>query len=284
MAKIGRISLNLKIFIIFAALATVFFAASAWAQVPGIVATIPADKSANNLINTAITIQFDITMSPTGGWFEVEDGFGREITGIAQWTTTALTNDTLRFLPDSALRPGTHYEVQGGAQSAGWVQKEFKLNFITKGSSADATPPSVVSTYPPNGLTGVPAGTIIYCIFSEAMDPSTIDSTNILLSGPGISGPGDYQVKYDYYNGFAQILKNTQFGAFQTYTVMINAQVKDLRGIRLSAPYQWSFTSGAADTTAPVVSQTIPVAGAIKVGYSNPIIHAIFSRGLMKTL
>jgi hypothetical protein len=63
-------------------------------------------------------------------------------------------------------------------------------------------------------MTGVPVAAEIYCLFSEIMNPSTINNTNITLTGDGIIDPGDYTVFYEgesFEDGAAIVKKNGPF-------------------------------------------------------------------------
>jgi hypothetical protein len=197
--------------------------------------------------------------------------------GTIQWKQTTYPNDTLEFIPQNTLKPATHYEFEGNASSTMWGGIHFESTFITKPSTADSTPPIVQSHFPFNGMTGVSTGGFIIIKFSEAMNPPSITTPgNILLNGPGISGPGDYTVKYDFEEGLVIIKKIGPYSQYSTYTVTITTKVKDLRGNWLRDQYQWSFTTGPADTTPPTVVQTIPTNNDEKVS-TRPNFHVLFS-------
>jgi methionine-rich copper-binding protein CopC len=279
--KIGKV---LRIFVVFFIVVLGFFANSSWAQVPTIVNSTPGDKSWNIPINTTVTMQFSTSMNPNSSWVGLLDEYGNDIDGTWRWNKTVYDNDTITFIPNRALRHATHYRVHGGAWSVGGVgingyNKNFDFYFMTKPSTADATPPTIQMVYPYNGMTGVSTASMIFCKFSEAMHPPSINSTNITLAGPGISGPSDYSVNYAFETGGVGIKKNTPFTASSTYTVTITTNVKDLRGNWLKEQYQWSFTTGSSDTTAPTVTLTIPTNGATKVS-TYPYIYAVFSENM----
>ena len=244
---------------------------------PDIVSTTPGDRSINVLTNVIITVQFSTSMDTNATEIDVEDEYGNEVLGTVRWSTTSLPNDTLRFMPTNTLKPATHYRVDVFGSPIGGEGVGFDFSFITKHSTADTTPPTVQTVYPYNGMTGVPTVSSIHIRFSEAMNPGSITTLgNITLTGPGISGTGDYSVFYHYGDGWVEIYKNTPFLAFSTYTVAITPNVKDLRGNWLKDQYQWSFTTGPADITPPTVTQTIPANNDTKVSIW-PQFHVIFS-------
>jgi len=254
------------------------FAEDSRAQPPGIVSTNPEDRSINVLTNIRITLQFSSSMDTNSSEIQVEDGYGNEVSGTVQWSTTSLTNDTLRFIPTNALKPATHYRVEVFGNSTRGEIVVIDFSFITKHSTADTTPPTVQTVYPYNGMTDVPIGSSIYIQFSEAMNPGSITTPgNITLSGPDINGSDDYSVSYHFRDGEVRIKKNTPFSPSSTYTVAITTNVKDLRGNWLRDQYQWSFTTGPADIIPPTVTQIIPANNDSKVSI-HPQFHALFSK------
>jgi len=271
--KIGRF---LSIWVVLISILLGISAEGSWAQSPSVVSQSPADQSLNVLINTNITIQFSMTMNPASSQIYLENEYGNDVMGTVQWRTTnpLNPNDTLVFIPQNGLKPANHYYYEGNAQAVTGGGAWFSASFITKFSMADATPPTVQTVYPYNGMTGVSTGERIVIRFSEAMNPNTINSANITISGLTSS---DYDVKYDFGNGDVKLKKIiTPFAAGTLYTVTISTNVRDLRGNPLKNQYSWSFTTGAADTTPPTVTQTIPTNGDIKVSLF-PNLYAIFS-------
>jgi len=273
--KGGKIGKVLGIFFVLFIAVLGFFTNNSWGQGPTVISTTPTDKSINVPINSTIEVVFDTGMDTGAGWFVVEDEYDNLVNGTVQWTSTVHANDTLVFILGQALKPATPYTVKGMGVSSGG-ETFFEFTFITKHSSADSIPPTIQTVYPYNGMTGVSTTTEIICKFSEAMNPSTITSSNVRLAGPGIFGPEDYMVAYEFEDAVALIKPNTPLTASNTYTVTIKPNVKDLRGNWLKEQYQWSFTTGATDTTNPTVSQTIPANGANKVSPSVRI-HVGFS-------
>jgi hypothetical protein len=289
MDKKRRVKSLFPIFVITALALVGLFPTGIWAQTvpPSVVSTYPSDwptaNSKNIGINTSITIQFDMTMTtfPEIQWIEVQDRGVEQgsVSGTTVWTTTLNTNDTLVFTPDHPLKFATCYRFQGSAGSA-TGSTWFRGTFVTKPSSADVTPPTVQTVSPYNGKTGVSTGERIFLKFSEQMNPGTINSTNITVSGLSSS---DYTVMYDPEDMGAEIRKSTLFSSNTPYTVTLNTSVRDVRGNALKTPYSWTFTTTASpDITPPTVQQTIPANSASKVS-PNSLIHVIFSEEMDET-
>ena len=109
------------------------------------------------------------------------------------------------------------------------------------GDSNDNIAPTVSSTNPLQGATGV---AIITVSFSEAMRTSTISSANFTLTGPGAASVAG-NVSYDTSSKMARFTPTSALAASTTYTARISTGVKDLAGNALETNYVWSFTTAA---------------------------------------
>ncbi|OQY98294.1 MAG: hypothetical protein B6D36_17765 [Planctomycetes bacterium UTPLA1] len=127
----------------------------------------------------------------------------------------------------------------------------------TTNIAPDTTAPMVSSTIPVNAATGVAINTTYTATFTEAMDPSTITTATVTLAGPGAT-PVAGAVAYA--SNIATFTPTSNLAAGTTFTATITIGAKDLAGNALPSNFVWSFSTGTApDTTAPVVSSTIPV-------------------------
>ncbi len=131
---------------------------------------------------------------------------------------------------------------------------------------ADAQPPSVVSVTPAANQTAVALDSTIQVQFSDALDPSTVNSSTFTLGTGTNSLP--YSIKYDPSSFTVTMVPEQTFTPGTQYTVTISTSVTDPAGLALPAPSQWSFTtepligtngtvsvpSGTSPTTLTVVS------------------------------
>jgi hypothetical protein len=155
---------------------------------------------------------------------------------------------------------------------------------------ADTTRPRVTVTQPattsPGPTPGVPANTAVAAVFTEEMDPTTIDGLSFTLTCglPCVSPAGT--VSYAAGTRTATFRPAAALAVGETYTATISTAATDLAGNALAgnqAPlpaasaYIWTFVTVAAAPAAPVtVTSTNPAAGAVGV-CPGASINATFS-------
>jgi uncharacterized protein (TIGR03437 family) len=125
--------------------------------------------------------------------------------------------------------------------------------------------PVVISTAPSGQATGAPIGNALSVVFSEAMNPSTINTTTFTLTQGGtlFSGTVTYTGMTATFTPAGNLAANTAFIA------TVSGNVSGLAGNAMGSNYTWTFTTGAnPDTTPPRVISTVPANGAIPVNVS----------------
>src|SRR5205823_5822885 len=99
--------------------------------------------------------------------------------------------------------------------------------------------PTVTSTDPANGATGVALNKKIVAIFSEAMDPLTVTTVTFILQRGAVPVTGTVT-----YIGFAATFSPLLNLATSTrYTATITTGAKDLAGNAMAFSYVWTFTT-----------------------------------------
>jgi len=140
-----------------------------------------------------------------------------------------------------------------------WLAALLVVFFVAGCGQETVTVPTVVSTIPANGATGVLVNTPISATFSMAMSPSSITASTFTVTGPG----GTAVAGAVSYSGSTATFTPTAALAFgTTYTGMITTGVTDLGGTPLTSNYVWTFTT---ITPPPVVIATTPVNSATGV-------------------
>ncbi len=245
---------------------------------PTVTSTDPADGETGVSITKKISAIFSEPMTPSTvntSTFTVT-GPGGPISG-----SVTLLNNVATFTPASNLAMKAIYTARittGVADLSGNTLAADKVWTFTTGVNADTTPPTVVSTDPVQGATGVPTNKTVSATFSEAMDASTINANTFQLRSPNgtlINATISYSSKIATLNPTALLTVNT------LYTATITTGVKDSAGNAMAAPKIWSFTtSGSADTTPPTVISTNPADLATNVAL-NSSINATFSEAML---
>ena len=148
----------------------------------------------------------------------------------------------------------------------------FVLLALAAGCGREQAPspafPTVISTLPVNGGTGVLLNTTVTAVFSSVMAPATINSTTFTLTGPGgtpVAGAVTYSGSTATFTPAASLAAST------IYVATITTGATDPGGNPLAANFVWSFTTGL-----PTIVSTIPTAGATAVPV-NTLVSATFS-------
>jgi len=113
------------------------------------------------------------------------------------------------------------------------------------GPVGDITAPTVSSTNPANGATGV---AVITAAFSEAMTASTITVATFTLTGPSAT-PVAGSVAYDASTHIARFTPTSVLAVSTTYTATIMVGAKDVAGNAMTINYAWSFKTAASPST-----------------------------------
>jgi hypothetical protein len=133
--------------------------------------------------------------------------------------------------------------------------------------------PSVVSTVPANGATGVAINTAIGATFSVAMNPATISASTFTVTGAG----GAAVAGTVSYSGVTATFTPAAALAYSTlYTATIASGAQGLGGTPLLSNYVWTFTTITPPPTVPAV---VPANGAANVPVGQAL-SATFSEAM----
>jgi hypothetical protein len=235
----------------------------------------PANNSTGVALNKKIAATFSEAMDPltitTANVTVTAPG------AVPVLGTVAYVGTTMTFTPTSNLAASTTFIVTITTGAKDLAGNALANNFVwsfTTGATPDITAPTVSLTDPANLETGIALNKKIAAVFSEAMDPLTVNNTSFTVTGPGstsVFGTVTLVGSIATFTPAVNLASNTIF------TVTIGAGVKDLAGNALAAAYVWHFTTGATpDVTAPMVSSTDPANLATGVAL-NKKIAATFS-------
>ncbi len=248
---------------------------------PTVISTDPANASIGVVISKIISANFSEAMNPTTintSTFLLSQG----TTPIAG--TVTYSGTTASFSPNALLTPNTVYTATittGAKDIAGnGLVSNYVFSFTTGLSTADVTPPTVISTDPPNAATGVILSKVLSATFSEAMNPSTINSSTFLLSQgiTPVAGTVTYSGTTARFTPNANLLSNT------VYTATITTGAKDVAGNALAANYTWTFTTGGTILIAPPLG-SVSLFGAFggSAGITNQGLNTVINNGSIGT-
>lgn len=144
------------------------------------------------------------------------------------------------------------------------------------GPPTDDIAPTVSSTAPAPGATGVAINTLITAAFSEPINALTVTTATFTLAGPDATAiPGT--VSYASSSNTASFTAAGPLLSGTTYTGTLTTGIEDSAGNALANDFVWTFTTSVApDTTAPIVTSTTPASDADGVAI-NTQITATFS-------
>ncbi|HEX7965290.1 MAG TPA: Ig-like domain-containing protein [Gammaproteobacteria bacterium] len=207
--------------------------------------TFPADKAADILLGTEISVTFGQTMDPTtidAGTFRVLAPGGVPVPGSVSYTGV-----TAVFTPTNPLMPDTTYdvEVSQDVKSLDGIPMDADYRFaFTTGEDLAGTPPVVLYTLPAFGDQDVAPNTSILAIFDEPMDPLSLTTASFTVTaatGEPVSGVVTYTGTTAVFTPDTQLLPGV------TYTGRIGTAATDLNGEPLASSYVWTFTTGSGN-------------------------------------
>jgi hypothetical protein len=229
---------------------------------PEVISTIPVNNASAVVLNTKVTAVFSEFMDPSSinsTSFTLKQG----TTVIAGLVTYSV--NSANFSPLVNLTPGTLYTATittGAKDLAGnALQNDYTWSFTT-GTGLDATAPTILTTDPERNATNVSFNKKVSIVFSEAMDPLSINTATVHLRNGNILITGTVS-----YNGNNAIFSPTvNLNAETIYTATVTTGVRDLGGNAMAANYTWNFTTAKEpDVKAPTVILTDPISNAINV-------------------
>ncbi|MGD0829691.1 MAG: Ig-like domain-containing protein [Terracidiphilus sp.] len=271
---------------------------------PTVTSTSPVTSPENMDVplNQIVSATFSEAMNPatiTAANFTLTGPGDTSVSGQIDY---AANGNELVFKTSSNLLPSTTYTATittGVENLAGTAMANNYVWIFQTGTAVNSTSPEVVSTVPGDTAPGVEATNVplnqaVSATFSEAMNPLTLTSATFLLyegstaSGTPIAGT----ITYDAVDFIATLKPVDLLTANTTYTAIVTTGATDLAGNPLGnavpSPYSnpWSFTTGSALVTPPVVlGPTILPFGGFggNAGMTNQGIHTVVNGDIGST-
>ena len=194
-------------------------------------------------------------------------------------TITVSDNDqTIQFVPPQSWPYGalvqvfldtTAQDLEGNAVNA------YQGSFNTVGDPT-TTAPMVVNTSPGVNVPNMPLNTVIDVGYSEPLDPNTVNSSDVLLNGPG--GQVALMVTLDTTGTVIHAVPDTTLLANSGYCFYVQSGVLGTNGLAAQT-LGYCFTTGSSSETGTTVVSVspanqlpnVPVNANIRVRFSGPI-------------
>jgi len=256
--------------------------------VPTVTSTIPVNLATGVTLNQSVSATFSEPMNPATINTATFTLTGPGLTAVAGTVSYVAASNTAIFTPTVNLTARTLYTgtITTGALSVGGVPLAAKYVWtFTTGTTTNTSAPTIISTIPANGATGVPLNEKVTATFSTAMNAATINGTTFTLAGPGGTAVAG-TVTYAAGSNSAIFAPSANLTAATTYTATVTSGAKDLAGNALAAgavPNPWTFTTGTTTTTtSPTITLTNPanVATGVALGAT---VNATFSETMDPT-
>jgi Ice-binding-like/Bacterial Ig-like domain len=240
---------------------------------PSVTSTYPARNDTSIVLDANITATFSTPMQPstiTATSFTLMKGTA-SVLGVVSYSDLTAT-----FNPNDKLDPSTVYLGTVTIEAKDLAGNPMKANYIfsfTSGRAPDVTPPTVTLFDPLNNATGVATSKAVVVTFSEAMNPSTINTTTFTLKQGTTAVPG----AVTYTGVKATFTPAANLAPNLIYTATITTGATDVAGNALAANIVLTFTTGAiADVIKPTSISTDPGTTATGVAL-NKVVAFTFS-------
>jgi YVTN family beta-propeller protein len=247
--------------------------------------SIPPAYSGGNYLNTLIELQFNkaintATLNSSNFYVQTSSS-----TNVAGTISTFNNNTSLRFTPSASLASGATYYVTWGTSglqdSDGLAIAQGSFYFNT-GSATDNSTPSVTSTTPAQGSTGIGSNAVVRFTFSKAMDAMSINTSSVALTQGG--QPVPYSMNISGSPTSVILTPQVPFTGSTTITLALTGSIQDSVGHHLTPTTLTFQTASSADFSAPrVVRTSIDGSPAPAVPANTTTFSVVFNKPLDPT-
>jgi len=232
------------------------------------------------ILAPVLEAQWGQTWFPLGQSFTGANGIDTAsgITFIADITNVVTTGNTVTFdfhiyaneCIDGAggalgCTAGGGVEDPGSAGFSGWTAQ---WHMQGSGVYTNTAAPTVSSVCPADGVSGVSTSLMEVCVnFSKPMNPATVNSGSIGLTGETVGAP----TAYNNNATFVFPITTPPLAASTLHTVSFNAGPQDTGGNPLIGANKTFTTAAGADGATPTVTTRSPSSGATGVSATTSI-------------
>ena len=252
-----------------------------------IVSVNPRPGITNVALNTLIAVLFTKPVDRTtinGAIFSlVESNTGTPVQGTFSFD---FDDRMVIFDPQSVLKPNLAYTltITTDLRSSDGMplHQSFSGSFVT-GGATDTVSPTVTSV-PVDGATGVPMNTNVVLIFSEPMDPTSLNASTIVVTNNGVPVSGN--ITLNGINTITTFDPSSNFLPNSPVNVTVSSRVTDRAGNPIvgsggvGTNFIISFTTASSsDNAGPEVLSITPADGATGID-RNTIVSVTFNEAI----
>jgi hypothetical protein len=244
--------------------------------VPIVTSEMPLSASAG-LCTTVVTATFSLPMNPAsinGSTFTLAGPGTTVVSGTVTYDAPSMT---ATFTPSSALLAATLYTATITTGATDEYGIALTSNFVWTFTTGSCVPPTVVSVTPPTLSVAICPSTAVTATFSQAMNPSTINTTTFTLTSgtPPVAVTG----VVTYAGSTATFTPSSALSLNTPYTATITTGATDLSGVSLANNFVWTFTTSTIACVPPVVVSVAPPNLAVGV-CPNTLLVATFNQAM----
>lgn len=216
-----------------------------------VTSTGPVNDAVGVAVNSQVVAAFSAAMSTTTideASFTLAAAEQSQETGTITYDAAS---NTAAFKATNNLGANTVYTATITALAKSLQGEVLASDYVwsfTTAEMADVTPPTVTSTAPVDGASGVVLNRNVTANFSEAMGPSTFSAATFTLTGPdsqAVTGKVSYLGTTASFKPVDDLKANTE------YTAVLTTDVTDLAVNALASSFIWTFITGAATAQGP---------------------------------
>ena len=218
---------------------------TATAPVPQVTNVSPLTASTNAAITAAVTATFNQQMDSstiTASTFTLTGPGNTLVQAAVNYNAGTLT---ATLTPSANLSYNTAYiaTISTAVKSSGEVAlaAPYTWSFTT----TTAPVPTVTTTVPANGATGVNVGNALTATFSQPMNSATLTASTFTLTGPGNTAVAGL-ISYNTGTSTVTFTPNASLTYNTLYTATITTGAQSSNGAGLASNYVWTFTTGAS--------------------------------------
>jgi O-glycosyl hydrolase len=222
-----------------------FTTVAATVTTPQVTAVTPTNASTGVAISTTVTATFNQAMMSstiTASTFTLTGPGNTSVQGTVVYNAGT---SVATFTPAANLAYNTEYVATLNASimsSSGVALAPYTWSFTT----AAAPVPTVTTTVPTSGATGVNVGNALTATFSQPMNSATLTASTFTLATTSGNTPISGLIAYNTGTSTVTFTPNASLAYNTSYTATITTGAESSAGAALASNYAWTFTTGAS--------------------------------------